>query len=240
MPKSGDRQSFGRRRKRLTLIGFISSIILRLIVCRGGGSKLLMLEAPSSPASTGVWWFMGLDLTMRGVGGAAARAGFGALGGAFLGFLEPIAFAVELDDFAAMVEAVDEGDDSGSVGEHVGPFGEGFVGGDDDVAVEVSVGDDFEVACRRVPEAEETGVSVVSTIWDTRFFVPAGERSYPITQRNALPAVIRAASWPDSSVRGMIASPCSYKRESRFSGKPMSVLRPRRGDEGIRLCVGVS
>ena len=93
-----------------------------------------------------------------------------------------------------MDEAVDKGDDSGSVGEHVGQFGEGFVGGDGDGAVEVSVGDDFDEACRRVPEAEKTGVSVVSTIWDTRFFVPAGERSYPITQRNALPAVIRAAS----------------------------------------------
>ena len=63
----------------------------------------------------------------RGLGARGARAGFGAFGGAFSGFLEPIAFAVELDDFAAMDEAVDEGDDTGGGGEHVGHSEKGLL-----------------------------------------------------------------------------------------------------------------
>ena len=51
-----------------------------------------------------------------------------------------------------MDEAVDEGDDAGGGGEHVGPFGEGFVGGDEDGQLEVAAGDDFE---------EEVGIAVV-------------------------------------------------------------------------------
>ena len=35
-----------------------------------------------------------------------------------------------MDNLGAVDEAVDEGDDAGGGGEHVGPFGEGFVGGD--------------------------------------------------------------------------------------------------------------
>ena len=51
-----------------------------------------------------------------------------------------------------MDEAVDEGDDAGGGGEHVGPFGEGFVRRDEHRQVEVPAGDDLE---------EEVGVAVV-------------------------------------------------------------------------------
>ena len=51
-----------------------------------------------------------------------------------------------------MDEAVDEGDHTGGGGEHVGPFGEGFVGGDENRLCEVAACDDLE---------EEVGVSVV-------------------------------------------------------------------------------
>ena len=80
------------------------------------------------------------------------ETGLGAFGGLLLGLTESIALGVELDDFRAMDEAVDEGDDAGGGGEHVGPFGEGFVGGDEDGVVEVSACDDLE---------EEVGIAVV-------------------------------------------------------------------------------
>ena len=51
-----------------------------------------------------------------------------------------------------MDEAVDEGDDAGGGGEHVGPFREGFIGRDEDRHGEVPAGDDLE---------EEVGISVV-------------------------------------------------------------------------------
>ena len=51
-----------------------------------------------------------------------------------------------------MDEAVDEGDDAGGGGEHVGPFREGFVGRDEDGRSEVPAGDDLE---------EEVGIAVV-------------------------------------------------------------------------------
>ena len=73
--------------------------------------------------SGGVWWSWAWISRCAGFGGAAARAGLGAFVGALSGFLESMVSAVELDDFAAMDEAVDEGDDTGGGGEHVGPFG---------------------------------------------------------------------------------------------------------------------
>ena len=69
-----------------------------------------------------------------------------------LGLSESIAFAVELDDFGAMDESVDEGDDTGGGGEHVAPFGEGFIGRDENGRGEVPAGDDLE---------EEVGIAVV-------------------------------------------------------------------------------
>ena len=51
-----------------------------------------------------------------------------------------------------MDEAVDEGDDASGGGQHVGPFGERFVSGEEDGHGEVPAGDDLE---------EEVGVAVV-------------------------------------------------------------------------------
>ena len=51
-----------------------------------------------------------------------------------------------------MDEAVDEGDDAGGGGEHVGPLREGFVRGDEHRQIEIPAGDDLE---------EEVGVAVV-------------------------------------------------------------------------------
>lgn len=43
-----------------------------------------------------------------------------------------------------MHEAVDEGDDAGGIGEELVPFAEGLVGGDDDGALLIAAGNDFE------------------------------------------------------------------------------------------------
>ena len=51
--------------------------------------------------------------------------------GAFLGLLETIAVALDFDDFGAVDEAVDEGDDAGGVREYLAPLGEGLVGGEE-------------------------------------------------------------------------------------------------------------
>ena len=59
----------------------------------------------------------------------SCAAGLRFAGGALLSFLEAIAFAFEGDDFGAMQQSVDEGDDTGGVGEHLIPFAECFVGG---------------------------------------------------------------------------------------------------------------
>ena len=66
--------------------------------------------------SGGGWWFMSVFVAMHGVG-ASTRAGPGTPGGLLLGRAQSIALAVELDDFGAMDEAVDEGDDAGGGGE---------------------------------------------------------------------------------------------------------------------------
>lgn len=42
--------------------------------------------------------------------------------GALLGFLEPVAFALDLDDLGPMHESIDEGDGASSVGKDVAPF----------------------------------------------------------------------------------------------------------------------
>ena len=47
------------------------------------------------------------------------------------------------------------------------------------------------------------------TICDTRFRVPSGERSYPITQRKMLPTSMLAASRSEISSKGMVASSLS-------------------------------
>jgi hypothetical protein len=78
--------------------------------------------------------------------------------GAVLGLLEAIAFAVDGCEFGPVQEAIDESDDAGGVGEGVLPLDEGLVGGEDDRAVFVTMGDDLE---------EEVGVAgVVGEIAD--------------------------------------------------------------------------
>ena len=90
-------------------------------------------------------------------------SGLGAFGGLLPGLTESIAFAVELDDlstFGRQQSRYSErwmrrstrvplacasllGDDAGGGGEHVGPFGEGFIGRDEDGHGEVPAGDDL-------------------------------------------------------------------------------------------------
>ena len=71
---------------------------------------------------------------------------------ALLGFFESVALTLDGEQFGAMDEAVDEGDDAGGVGEHVVPFAEDLVGGQDDGTLQVSAGDDLE---------QQVGVAVV-------------------------------------------------------------------------------
>ena len=73
--------------------------------------------------------------------------GLGAFGGLLLGLTESVAFAVELDDFRAMDEAVDKSDDAGGGGEHLGPLREGFIGRDEDGRSEVPARDDLVRFC---------------------------------------------------------------------------------------------
>jgi hypothetical protein len=44
-----------------------------------------------------------------------------------LSLFEAVAVAVDREDFGAMHQTIDEGDDAGSVGEDLVPFAEGFV-----------------------------------------------------------------------------------------------------------------
>jgi hypothetical protein len=57
---------------------------------------------------------------------------------------EPVAVAVDGDWDAAVEEPVEEGCCDGGVGEDVAPVSDASVGGEDDGAVEVSLGDDLE------------------------------------------------------------------------------------------------
>jgi hypothetical protein len=56
--------------------------------------------------------------------------GFRIASGAFLGFFEAIAFALEIQEFGFMHEPIDEGDDATGIREDLGPFAEGLVGRD--------------------------------------------------------------------------------------------------------------
>src|SRR5215468_11502612 len=70
---------------------------------------------------------------------------------ALFGLLAPVGLAVESVDLGMMNEAIDEGDDAGSVGEHLVPFDERTVGGDERARLFVAAGDELE---------EEVGVAV--------------------------------------------------------------------------------
>ena len=58
---------------------------------------------------------------------------------------QPVALALDHDEFGAMDQAVDERDDAGGAGEHRGPLCEGLVGREDDrLVLLVPAGDDLE------------------------------------------------------------------------------------------------
>src|SRR5215470_16414336 len=91
--------------------------------------------------------------------------GIGRWGGSWLGppplgspgcsalfrLLVPVGLAIESVDLGMMNEAIDEGDDAGSVGEHLVPFDERTVGGDERARLLVAARDELE---------EEVGVAV--------------------------------------------------------------------------------
>ena len=56
--------------------------------------------------------------------------------------------AFDRNDFGPVNQAVDEGDDTGCVGEDFTPLGKGFVGGDDNGALLVASGHDLEEQVR--------------------------------------------------------------------------------------------
>jgi hypothetical protein len=64
--------------------------------------------------------------------GLFAGAGFGISGGAFLRLFVAIAFALQIQEFRLVHEPIDEGHDAAGIREDLGPFAEGFVGGDND------------------------------------------------------------------------------------------------------------
>src|SRR5262249_2833064 len=70
---------------------------------------------------------------------------------ALFGLLAPVGLAIESVDLDMMNEAIDEGDDAGSVGEHLVPFDERTVGGDERARLLVAARDELE---------EEVGVAV--------------------------------------------------------------------------------
>ena len=45
----------------------------------------------------------------------------------FLGLLEAVGLALDLNDLGVVYEPIDQGDDTGGVGEDLAPFGEGSV-----------------------------------------------------------------------------------------------------------------
>lgn len=101
-------------------------------------------------------------------------AGGGLGGGAFLGFLEAVAVAVDLDDLGAVDEAVDQGDGAGRMGEHLGPLGESLVGADEDGALcLVASSDDLE---------EEVGIAVV--VGEVPDLVDAQESRHGVTAKS--------------------------------------------------------
>src|SRR5215470_17611671 len=91
--------------------------------------------------------------------------GIGRWGGSWLGppplgspgcsalfrLLVPVGLAIESVDLGMMDEAIDEGDDAGSVGEHLVPFDERTVGSDERARLLVAARDELE---------EEVGVAV--------------------------------------------------------------------------------
>jgi hypothetical protein len=78
------------------------------------------------------------------LGGSAGFSAFGASSGVEFGFFESVGVGVDGDDFAAVDESIDDGDDGGGRGKDFVPLGEGFVGSDEGGAFFVASGDDLE------------------------------------------------------------------------------------------------
>ena len=64
--------------------------------------------------------------------------------GAFLSFLESVARAGNVEDFGAMHQPINEGDDAGCVGEDRVPFAEGLVGGENRGTLLITTSDHLE------------------------------------------------------------------------------------------------
>ena len=87
-------------------------------------------------------------LVIRGWGAGELGLGLGALAfallGALAGFLEAIGFALDGDDLGVVDQPIDQGDDTGGVGEDLVPLAERSVGGDEDGFFLVAAADDLE------------------------------------------------------------------------------------------------
>jgi len=86
---------------------------------------------------------------LAGLGAWVAR--LEALFATLFGLLEAIGLALDGDDLRVVDEAVDQGDDTGGVGEDLAPFGKRAVGGDEGGLGLVAARDDLE---------EQVGVAV--------------------------------------------------------------------------------
>src|SRR5271170_6123388 len=90
------------------------------------------------------------DADARARATAATRSWLGSaplprtLLGAVMSFLEAIRVAFDGDDFGVVNEAVNQRDDAGGVGEHLAPFGERPIGGDQRALALITPRDQFE------------------------------------------------------------------------------------------------
>src|SRR5207248_7928920 len=84
---------------------------------------------------------------LRAVGPTGCLSGFGVAGGwaaAEVAVAEPVAVALEAEDFGVVDEPVDHGGGDGLVAEDLAPGGEGLVAGDDQAGALVAAGDERE------------------------------------------------------------------------------------------------
>src|SRR5208283_4244014 len=105
-----------------------------------------------APARASRWrgFRRGSDADARAKATAATRSWLGSaplprtLLGAVMSFLEAVGVAFDGDDFGVVNEAVNQRDDAGGVGEHLAPFGEWPVGGDQRALALITPRDQFE------------------------------------------------------------------------------------------------
>src|SRR3989304_1742485 len=87
---------------------------------------------------------LGWGLFLLASGGALP----GLAGGAFLGLLGAIGITLDLEDLGVVQQAVDQRRHGADIGEHLIPFGEGLVGGQEDGAALVTPADHLEEQIR--------------------------------------------------------------------------------------------